>query len=164
MLLRLFLVLMAFQTPWAASSTLATASNRHQVQAIAYFFSSVVGIGLAAMLIHRLGTWAVPVGLILGEALGCYHFVIQATCRIIGEPYGAFALRFWLGFAGVATAVLATGWMIHHLMPGPMLVRWAAMGIGTLAVAATGAWVGWLTPQDRTILLPKLRPLLSFAA
>ena len=164
MLLRLFLILMAFQAPWAASSTVATATNRHHVQAIAYFISAIVGISLAATLIQRLGTWAVPVGLTLGEALGCYHFVIQATCRIIGEPYGAFALRFWLGFAGVAAAALAAGWMVHHLMPGPMLVRWAAMGVSTLAVTAAGAWVGWLTPEDRTLLLPKLRPRLSLAA
>jgi O-antigen/teichoic acid export membrane protein len=158
MLLRLFLVLMAFQTPWAASSSVATATNRHHVQAIGYFFSAVVGIGLAAALVHRLGTWAVPVGLTLGEALGCYHFVIQATCRIIGEPYRAFALRFWRGFVGVAAAVLTVGWLIHHLMPGPMLVRWAAIGIFTLAAAFAGAWVVWLTPEDRSLLLARLRP------
>src|SRR2546425_8849210 len=44
------------------------------------------------------------VGLMLGEAIGCYHFVIKATCRIIGESYGAFALRFWSGFAAVSAA------------------------------------------------------------
>ena len=94
-LLRLFLVLMAFQTPWAASSTVATATNRHKVQAIGYFFSAGVGIGLVKALLPSLGAWAVPVGLTLGEAIGCYHFVIKATCRIIGESYGVFAARFF---------------------------------------------------------------------
>jgi O-antigen/teichoic acid export membrane protein len=102
MLLRLFLILLAFQTPWAASSTIATSTNRHRVQAIGYFLSAILGISVVAVLIRPLGTWAVPLGLALGEAVGCYHFVIQATCHIIHEPYGAFALRFWVGFGVVA--------------------------------------------------------------
>jgi O-antigen/teichoic acid export membrane protein len=164
LLLRLFLILLVFQTPWAASSTVATATNRHKVQAVGYFFSAVIGIALVAALVHRLGTWAVPVGLSLGEAVGCYHFVIKATCRIIGESYAAFALRFWLGFAVVATAVLAVGWIIHNLMPGPMLVRWAGMGLFTLAVATACGWMLWLTPEDRALLLPKLRPALGLSS
>jgi O-antigen/teichoic acid export membrane protein len=159
-LLRLFLVLIAFQTPWAVSSTVARASNRHKAQAIGYFFAAVLGIVLVATLIHRLGTWAVPVGLSLGEAIACYHFVINATCDLIQESYAAFALRFWLGFVAVSTAALATGWVIHHMVPEPMLVRWVAVGVFTLAVATACAWVVWLTPEDRTLLVPKLRPLL----
>ena len=161
MLLRLFLVLVAFQTPWAASSTVATATNRHKVQAIGYFFAAIVGIGLVAALIQPLGIWAVPVGLTLGEAVGCYHFVIKASCQIIGEPYGTFARRFWLGFAVVAAAVLTTGWAVHFMMPGPMLLRWIAMGLFTLTVATACAWVVWLTPEDRALLLPKLHPVLG---
>ena len=160
-LLRLFLILMAFQTPWAASSTVATATNRHKVQAIGYFISAIVGIGLVAALLPRLGPRAVPVGLTLGEAIGCYHFVIKATCRIIGESYGAFALRFWSGFAAVSAAVLAAGWVIHHMMPGPMLLRWAAMGLCTVGVAAACGWVVWLTREDRALLLPKFRTVLG---
>ncbi len=160
-LLRLFLILMAFQTPWAASSTVATATNRHKVQAIGYFFSAIVGIGLVAALLPRLGPRAVPVGLMLGEAIGCYHFVIKATCRIIGESYGAFALRFWSGFAAVSAALLTAGWAIHHMMPGPMLVRCAAMGLFTVLLAAACAWVVWLTPEDRALLLPKFRTVFG---
>jgi O-antigen/teichoic acid export membrane protein len=162
-LLRLLLVLLALQTPWAASSTVATATNRHRTQAIGYFFAAIVGIATVAALVPWLGTWAVPVGLILGEAIGCYHFVIKATCQIIGENYSAFALRFWLGFATVATAVLATGWLIHNLLAGPMLVRWAVMGVSTLTVATICAWLVWLTPEDRALLSPKLRPILRFS-
>jgi O-antigen/teichoic acid export membrane protein len=163
MLLRLFLVLLAFQTPWAASSTVATSTNRHRTQAIGYFFSAVIGIGLAAALMPRLGIWAVPVGLTLGEAVGCYHFVIQATCRIIGEPYAAFALRFWLGFGLVATAVLAVGWGIHHAVSGPMLVRWSISGLATTSIAVAFTWIAWLTPEDRALLLPRLQPLLRWS-
>src|SRR5260370_12641926 len=106
MLLRLFLVFLALQTPWAASSTVATATNRHRVHAVGYFFAAIACVGLIAALVRYLGTWAVPVGLTLGEALGCYHFVIRATCRMIGEPYAAFAARFWLGFAFMAAPAL----------------------------------------------------------
>ncbi len=160
-LLRLFLILMAFQTPWAASSTVATATNRHRVQAIGYLFSAILGIALVGALLPSLGSRAVPIGLTLGEAAGCYHFVIKATCRIIGEPYGSFALRFWSGFAVVAATVLAAGWMIHHMMPGPMFVRWVTMGLFTLALAAACGWIVWLTPEDRALFLPKFRTALG---
>jgi O-antigen/teichoic acid export membrane protein len=162
-LLRLFLVLLAFQTPWAASSTVATATNQHRVQAFGYFFAAVAGTALVAALLRPLGTWAVPVGLILGEAIFCYHFVVRASCRIIGEHYGAFACRFWLGFAGIGAAVLSSGWVLHHMMPGPMLLRCAAMGLVTLTVAAAGGWLFWLKPEDREALWPPvLQPIALF--
>jgi O-antigen/teichoic acid export membrane protein len=163
MLLRLFLVLLAFQTPWAASSTIATSTNRHRTQAIGYFVSAVIGIGVAAALMPRLDVWAVPVGLTLGEAVGCYHFVIKATCRIIGEPYAAFAMRFWLGFGLVAIAALAAGWGIHCIVSGPMLLRWGLSGLSTLSLALACTWIAWLTPQDRALLLPRLQPVLLWS-
>jgi O-antigen/teichoic acid export membrane protein len=162
-LLRLFLVLLALQTPWAASSTVATATNRHHVQAVGYFIAAVAGITTAAALIHQLGAWAIPLGLIFGEAIGCYHFVIKATCQIIGESYAGFALRFWIGFGVVAAAVLTVAWLIHSAMPGPMLVRWMVMSLSTTAIATAAAWIVWLTPEDRTLLRPKLRPMLRLS-
>jgi O-antigen/teichoic acid export membrane protein len=164
MLLRLFLILLALQTPWAASSTVATATNRHHVQAIGYFLAAIVGIALIAALIQYLGSWAVPVGLILGEALGCYHFVIKATCRMIGEPYAAFAARFWLGFATVAAAVLGTAGAVHYTIAGLTLVRWGVMGVLTFAIGAICAWWFWLTPDDRAVLRPQIRPVLRFSS
>lgn len=156
MLLRLFLILLVLQTPWAASSTVATATNRHQVQAIGYFVAATVGIGVIAVLVPYLGTWAVPAGLTIGEALGCYHFVMKATCRMIGEPYGAFATRFWLGFAAVAAVVLAAAGLVHYAMPGLTVLRWGLMGVLTFVVGAGCAWRVWLTPDDRALLRPRL--------
>lgn len=164
MLLRLFLVLLSLQTPWAASSTIATATNRHQVQAIGYLFAAIAGLGFIAALVQYLGTWAVPVGLAFGESLGCYHFVIKATCRMIGEPYAAFAARFWLGFAAVAAAVLATAGVVHYTIAGSTLVRWGVMAVLTFGVGALGAWAVWLTPGDRAVLRPKILPALRFAS
>src|SRR5215472_2960260 len=164
MLLRLFLILLVLQTPWAASSTVATATNRHQAQAVGYLAAAILGIGVSAGLVRYLGTWAVPVGLTLGGALGCYHFVIKSTCRMIGEPYAAFALRFWVGFAVVAGAVLATAWAIHSAMPGLTLVRWCFMGVLTAVVSAICAWRVWLTAGDRALLRPKLHPVLKLSS
>jgi O-antigen/teichoic acid export membrane protein len=156
-LMRLFLVLLAFQTPWAASSTVATATNRHRAQAIGYFMAAILGIGAVAALLRPLGVWAVPAGLTLGEAVCCYHFVIKASCRIIREPYSAFAVRFWAGFIVVAACTLGIAWVVHSVMPGPMLLRWTAMGLCTLATAFTSAWLVWLNPDDRALLWPKFR-------
>jgi len=161
-LLRLLLVLIAFQTPWATSSTVATATNRHNVQAVGYFFAATLGIALVATLVHRLGTWAAPIGLTIGEAICCYHFVIKATCQMIGESYAAFALRFWMGFVVVSAAVLITGSIVHNQMPGLMLLRWIVMGTLNLIVAAACGWIVWLKPEDRSLLLPKFR--LVFAS
>ena len=159
-LLRLFLVLMVFQTSWAVSSTVARASNRHYAQAIGYFFAAILGIGFVAALIRVLGTWAIPLGLTLGEAICCYYFVIKSTCRMIGEPYRAFALRFWFGFAVAGTAALATA-SIVHMMPGPLFLRCLVVGLSTLAVAASCGYLIWLTPEDRGLFIPKLRPLFD---
>jgi len=164
MLLRLFLILLVLQTPWAASSTVATATNRHQAQAVGYFVAALAGIGAITALVPYLDTWAVPVGLVLGEALGCYHFVIKATCRMIGEPYAAFATRFWLGLGAVGATVLATAAIVHYSIPGLTLVRWGVMGVLTFTVGAICAWWVWLTPDDRTVLRPKLRPVLRLSS
>ena len=163
MLLRLFLVLLVLQTPWAASSTIATAANRHKVQAVGYFFAAVLGVILVALLVQRLGTWAVPLGLILGEAVGCYHFVIKATCQIIGEPYAAFALRFWLGFMSVSFVSLATGWVVHNSIGGPMVLRGVGVTISTVTTAAICGWIIWLSPADRALVIPRLRPALGIS-
>jgi len=160
-LLRLFLVLLAFQTPWAASSTIGTATNRHAVQAVGYFFAAVIGVSLVAALVRRFGTWAVPLGLTFGEAVCCYHFVIQSTCRTIHENYTSFALRFWPGFAAVSAAVLGAGWLVHNLVPGPLVARWIIMGLLTLLVAIASGSIVWLTRADRALLTSRARLLIA---
>jgi len=41
------------------------------------------------------------------------------------------------------------------MLPGAMLLRWIAIGVSTLIVAAACAWMVWLVPEDRALLLPK---------
>ena len=101
------------------------------------------------------------IGFPLWWVIGCYHFVIKATCQIIGEAYTSFALRFWLGFATVSAATLAVGWVIHNLMPGPVVLRWIVVTISTTMTAAASGWMVWLTPNDRALLIPMLRPELE---
>jgi O-antigen/teichoic acid export membrane protein len=160
-LLRLFVAFTVLQTPWVASSAVSTASNHHRIYAIAFFASTVIGLTLATLLIARFGMSAVPLGLTVGEALCCYHFVIRATCRLIHEPYAPFAVRLWSGLGVLGALVMTSGWLVHHMIPGLVLVRWVAMGLTTLTVSAAGAWLLWLSHQDRVLVVPKLRPLFA---
>jgi hypothetical protein len=83
---------------------------------------------------------------------------------MIGEPYPAFAARFWLGFAAVAGAVLATAGLVHYAIEGLTLLRWGVMGLLTFAVGVFCAWWVWLTPEDRAVLRPRIRPVLSLSS
>jgi O-antigen/teichoic acid export membrane protein len=160
-LLRLLVVFTVLQTPWVASSAVSTATNQHRVYARAFFVSTIIGISLAALLIGRLGMSAVPLGLTIGEALCCYHFVIRATCRVIHEPYAPFAIRLWSGLGVVGALVMTAGWLVHQLIPAPTLLRWGALSLITAVVSISGAWLLWLSHQDRALLVPNLRPLFG---
>ncbi len=158
-LLRLLLVLLVLQSAWMASGIFAAASNRHTTLSWAFMISATLGVGMAALLVRRLGTWAVPVGLIAGEAIACYHFVIHDVCRLLEEPYLRFACRLWLGLAATGAVSLLAGWAAHTAIPGPFVIRWVGVGFTTLTVSMAVAWAVWLTPEDRTLLSAKLRLL-----
>jgi hypothetical protein len=149
------------QSPWLVSFALSTSANRHALLSRLSVIASVVGIGLAIFLVRYLGVWAVPIGLLIGEALTCYHFVIKDTCRIIGEPYGVFARWLWPRLATVGALTLLVGWVAHETIPGPAPVRWACVGIFTLSTSVTGAWYFWLMPEDRSQLMLRLQPFIS---
>ena len=159
-LLRLLLVLLVLQSIWVVSLVFTAAANRHEKLSWSNLISALIGVGMAAVLVKPLGTWAVPVGLIVGEAVACYHFVVKDTCLMIGEPYRPFALRLWLGFLIVAAMALLAGWATHHTIPGPYLVRWLGVGAFTSIVSAVAACVIWFTPEDRAQLMSRLRPLV----
>lgn len=160
-LLRLLLVLLVLQSTWLVSLTFTASTNRHAKLSWLYLASAVVGIGVAALMVRWIGTLAVPIGLIIGEALACYHFVVKDTCQMIGEPYGPFALRLWSGLIAVVTVALVAGWAAHQLIPGPYLVRWLGVGAMTTAVSIVVAWAIWLIPEDRAQLVSRLRPLVT---
>lgn len=160
-LLRTLLVQLVLQSPWLASSVLLAAANRHRKLAWSYLISGLIAVGVTAALVNRVGIVAVPIGLILGDAIACYHFVIRDTCQMISEPYGPFASRLWLGLAGVAGWAMGVGWLAHQTVPGPFLVRWAGVGMFVSVAVILMAWIVWFTAEDRLLLISLLRRLVA---
>jgi hypothetical protein len=100
---------------------------------------------------------AVPVGLICGEAIACYHFVLADACKITTEPYGRFAARLWLAMGVLAAMSLLATWYVHQLTKIPMMARWGLSGAVSIAVVGAGMWFGWLLPGDRKALGAKIK-------
>jgi O-antigen/teichoic acid export membrane protein len=161
-LIRAFAVFVAMQTPWAASSAITTATNRHKTYAICYFLATVISVITTAVLVHRIGAAAVPVGLVLGEAICCYHFVVRGTCRVINENYRRFALRLWLGLVSVAVMVFAATALVHSMITNATLLRSTLTGATSLLTSIVCGALVWLRPQERGELFADLLMLLPW--
>lgn len=148
-LLRLLLIQIVLQVPWQASTLITAASNQHGRISYAWFWSSVLGLGIAAALLTRLGLWAVPVGSIIGEGLMCYHFVLHDTCERIGEAYWKFASWLWLYLGLASSATLLVAWGAHKVAFGPPPLRWAEVGAATVIGSGALLWAVGLGPADR---------------
>jgi O-antigen/teichoic acid export membrane protein len=157
-LLRLLVVHVVLQAPWLASSMIPIASNRHRTVALAYLGSSVCGLTLAAALIGVLGLHAVPVGLIVGDVVGCLFVIPRNACRCIDEPFGMFAVRqgtVLMVCAGTALGVVAI-WL------GNGAAGWWALLSCTVACTGCSAVVALLVGLDgheRRLLWSRLRIL-----
>jgi len=160
-LLRLLLVHVVLQASWVASSLLPVALNRPRTVAAASATANVIGLAVAAVLMGRLGTWAVPVGLIAGEAVACSVLVPRAACRLVQADYGAFARRQWVGLAAAATVALPASWLAAQAVAGPALLRWPAVGVAGLLGSALGAWALGLDGEARGALARRARAALS---
>jgi O-antigen/teichoic acid export membrane protein len=158
-LIRLLVLQAVLQAPWQASGALLAAFNQHRAVAWAHLASSAIGLGVAWALIDRWGVWAVPTGLIIGEAIACYHVVPRETCRRIGEPYGAFALRQWSVLALLGGLTFAAAWLAHQVANGPTVLRWLQVGAATLSTGVLAAWFFGLRSEDRLIITRALKPL-----
>jgi O-antigen/teichoic acid export membrane protein len=152
-LLRLLLAFLVLQSTWLVSLAFTAATNQHQRLSLSYIVSAIIGVGFGAFLLRWIGTWAIPIGLIVGEALACYHYVIKNTCEIIGEPYRSFSLRLWLGMAAMSSLSLLSGWIAHENIPGPLPIRCIGVGMFSITATATVAWRIWLAPNERTRLV-----------
>lgn len=162
--LRILLVLLVLQSPWVVSFGFVGASNRHGPTAVACLAASVIGVATAAVLVRRWGIAGVAAGLVVGDVLACSHFVVRESCRLVGEPYEAFARRLWSRLVLVAALALLAGWLSHVGVGGPALVRWCATGVATTAATALATWMLWLTPDGRRAVSERLGPLLTSAA
>ena len=159
--LRLLLLYLVLQSPWLANSNVTAAVNLHQKQAWSYLASGLLALGSMFALAPSLGLNAVPVGLIIGEALACYHFVIKDTCTVVGEAYGAYAARLWLGVAAVFGPALLAGGLAHQLAWGPPILRWSEVGLATLLVSCLMARCVWLGESDWSLLTQKAQAILA---
>lgn len=158
--LRLMLLYLVLQSPWLANSNVTAAVNLHQKQAWSYLASGLLALASMALLAPRLGMNVVPVGLIIGEALACYHFVIRDTCAVIGEPYAAYASRLWPGLAAVFGPALLAGWLAHQCAWGPPVLRWGEVGAATLLVSCLMARLMWVGAGEWTLLCRKVDAVL----
>lgn len=153
---RLLLLYLVLQAPWLANSNVTAAINRHHNQSWSYLASGILGLACMIWLAPHLGLRAVPIGLIVGEAAACYHFVIKDTCTVIGEPYGAYAMRLWPGFVGVMASAFGAGWLMHQIALGPAVLRWGEVGITTTAASCLAARFLWMGVSERDLLCQKL--------
>jgi O-antigen/teichoic acid export membrane protein len=160
-LLRLLLVYVLLESPWLASAALQAATNRHRRFATSYIIAAVSGILLATLLVKRAGAWAIPIGLIAGETMSCYHFVIRSTCQMIQEPYEPFARHLWFSLVVVSAAAMGTGWVAHNAITGPIVVRWIVVALSTSAASVVTTWCVWLNRDERSALLATLRALVA---
>ena len=154
--LRLFLLYLVLQSPWLANSNVTAAINLHQKQAWSYLASGLLALGSMVILAPSLGMNAVPVGLIIGEVLACYHFVIKDTCTVIGEPYKAYVLMLWPGLTVVLAASLTAGWLAHQDAWGPPVLRWGEVGAATLLVSCQMARFVWVGANEWMLLCRKV--------
>jgi O-antigen/teichoic acid export membrane protein len=151
-LLRIFLLAIVLQTVWLPSALFMKASNRHRQLAHSYFISAVLTLGAIAILLRPCGLLAVPFGMLIGEALACYHFVINGACRILKEEYASFAAWLWPGVAAISCAAWGAGYLGHSVASGPALLRWLEVGSLTTLGAALAALGLALRKDDRSRL------------
>ena len=151
-LVRAFLLYVLCQAPWMASSVVATATNRHRRLAWCQVLVGLAAIVLILVFLPRLGLIAVPLSLLAGEALACYHFVIADACEIAGESYQQFAVRTWSALALVAALTLAVGAIAHHLPIVFVPLRIGIGGVIAAATAAIGVWFVFLPKSDRLVI------------
>jgi len=156
--LRLLLVLLVLQSPWIVGFVFVAASGRHARASIASLTSSVVGLVLAMLLVHRFGTAGVVGGLIVGDVVACAHFVVRDACDLVGEAYAPFALRLWSCLVIVSTAALFLGWAAHVAVGGHFAFRWLVVGLATSLATGAATWALWLTSDDRELLSRRFRP------
>ncbi len=156
-LLRMFLLWLVLQSPWIAASAIASYTNQHRGLAMSYLASSFGGLLLGVALVPRVGLKGLPIAFIVAESAACYHFVIRDASRIVGEPYGRFAGKLWLGVTVVTGSALCVVWAVH-LAPGlGTFPRWVCSGCASIAAVGLSTWVFWFREEERTFVRCKAR-------
>ena len=105
-----------------------------------------------AIFLPRLKLVAVPLGLLAGEALACYHFVIADACTLTSTPYCKFATRVWFTVAFVTTLTLTMSAIAHRLPIVFVPLRVAVAGTVSVITATVGVWKLLLLEPERQLL------------
>lgn len=160
-LLRLLVAQVVLEAPWLASSVLPIAFNRPRAVAFATLSASAGGLAVAALLIGRFGTWAVPMGRILAEAVACYVIIPRDCCRQIRADYWSVAGRHGVALlVGLALAGALAG-ATSALVSGPTPARWLAVGLAALIGSVVPAWTVGLRRGERALVKRQLAVLLD---
>lgn len=148
-LLRLFLVAMVLQMPWIASSLMNMATNQNRTIALLQLASAALTVAATAILLPFTGARAIPLGIIVGEGMVCYHFITKGACQAVGADYGAFARRVWTTVAAMSLTALTTAWLAHLAGVGPAPFRWLETAIATFCTCGVVGWRFGLPAADK---------------
>jgi len=154
-LVRSFLLYVLCQAPWMASSMIAGATNRHRRLAWCQFLAAAGGVVFVAVLLPRFKLIAVPLGLMAGEALACYHFVIADACALTNAAYRHFATRVWLTLVFVTALTLTMSAISYRLPIAFVPLRAALAGTVSLLAATIGVWKLLLCDSERRLLVER---------
>jgi hypothetical protein len=99
---------------------------------------------------------AIPCGLLLGEAVMCYHFVVHNACRIIHEDYARLMLRTWSTLVLTCIASLLTGWLVNNVGIGFTGLRWVLSVASTTMITGLCVWPLLLQRSDRELVLDRV--------
>jgi O-antigen/teichoic acid export membrane protein len=164
-LLRLLSLVAIGQSAWVGLGVFGAATNRNRTVATCYVASNVIAVALAIALIHTLGTRAIPIGLLVGEALACYHFIVWDACKHCSERYLTFALKLWLFVAGATALALSGTYFVHRSFPaGTTLFRWLAVAIVSSVLSGVTTWFAWFGTDERGKLKSRLVSLFRAEA
>jgi O-antigen/teichoic acid export membrane protein len=152
-LLRASLLYVVCQAPWFASSMVAVATNQNRKLAWSYLAAAVSGMAFIVVLQPWLHLAAVPCGLLVGEALACYHFVVRETCATVHERYVPFAARTWLTLSVAFSIAVSWAWVMHGIAHSPDILRWSAAGVSSALAAGLCVWLLFLQQKERNILV-----------
>lgn len=140
------------QAVWVTSSFFPLAFNRHRTVAAGYVASSVLGLGLAIVLIRPMGLVGMPVALLCADLATCAWFVPTHVCRLVGDQTRAF----WSDVVLRGAPVLLLAWALARAVSGavgPMAARIAAVASVEAAVFVGVGGAVWLRREDRLELV-----------
>lgn len=160
-LLHLFLVSIVFGAPWVASSLINMATNRNRRTAAFQAASALITVASSALLLPYAGARAIPIGVLIGEALGCYHFIVKDACKATGSNYSVFARRLWPMVLLLSLTAYAAAWLAHAVAIGPCPVRWIESTLLTLFGCGLVGWRLGASRNERQVVRRAIELTLS---